>query len=216
MFSFTDPVFGLKTSARYAFSLIELMIVVAILGALVMIIIPAFGTSEQSAKDDVVIAEMRQLREAFGRFYSDTYPTSDDLEYLTTYGLWPLFTTNALPSALESIIPANGYDPANALGWRGPYALMEKRGQTVYLQNGQPKDTASENGAGTTDEIPVALDPYGGYYRVMAPNDAPSDLYLVCTGPDRTLETKPTSIDTYGRLTAPDGSDDTVLPLLKP
>lgn len=213
MLSYAEHGRGCAPAVRRGFSLIELMIVVAILGALVAIIIPSFGTSEQSAKDDVVVSEMRQLREAFAQFYLDNYPSDDALKDMAKYGLWPLFTTNAPPAPLASVVRV-GYDAANRLGWRGPYALMEKSDQSVYLQTGQIKDVAEGTVSGAVTAIPVALDPYGGYYRVTAPASDPTDLYLVCTGPDRTLQTPPTSTDAYGRLVAV--GDDTVLPLRKP
>lgn len=216
MFVFTETVRFPAPPSRRGFSLIELMIVVAIFGALVAIIIPSFGYSEQSAKNDVVIAEMHQIREAFARFYQDNYPSDDKLSAMASYGLWPLFTTNTPPNGLDSIVRI-GYDDANRLGWRGPYALMEKSDQPVYLKNGQPKNTTEEGGgSGTPATIPVALDPYDGYYRVLHPDSDPDpvNLYLVCTGPDCTLQTKPSSTDAFGRLVAV--GDDTVLPLRKP
>ena len=213
MLSYAEHGRGCAPAARRGFSLIELMIVVAILGALVAIIIPSFGFSEQSAKDDVVVSEMRQLREAFAQFYLDNYPSDDNVAKMANYGLWPLFTTNAPPDHSASVARI-GYDAANRLGWRGPYALMEKSDQSVYLQAGQIKDAAEGTVSGSAAAIPVALDPYGGYYRVTVPASDPADLYLVCTGPDRTLQTPPTATDAFGRLTAV--GDDTVLPLRKP
>ena len=207
---------GGQTFARssLAFSLVELMIVITILGALVAIIIPAFSYSEQSAKADAVTAEMRQLRQSFAHFYQDNYPSDIKLQSLATYGLWPLFSTNALPAELASVIHDIGsYDVANRLGWRGPYALAEGTNLTVCLQNGQPP-----TGAAPRQAIPVVYDPYGGYYRVLAPEVggvlSASSLYLVCTGPDRTLQINPAAVE-FGRIKTPSPheTDDTLLPL---
>jgi prepilin-type N-terminal cleavage/methylation domain-containing protein len=211
MLSTTDPASRRSPPSRRGLSLIELMIVVVILGALVAIVIPSFNVSESNAKDDVVVAEMRQLRQAFCSFYTDNYPDASAVADIADYGLWPLFSTNDPPAGLNATLAS--YDPANRLGWRGPYALMEKSGQPVHLANGQPQDSA-EGGSGPTAEIPVILDPYGGYYRVMLPDGASADLYLVCTGPDRKLQTAPSSTNGFGRLVA--AHDDSVLPLLNP
>jgi general secretion pathway protein G len=90
-----------KQKSTGAFTLVEIMVVVIILGILAATIIPQFIGSSQDAKVAAAKASVAELESAVDRFYvqMDRYPTADE-------GL------NVLVDP-----PANDEDKK----WRGPY-----------------------------------------------------------------------------------------------
>jgi prepilin-type N-terminal cleavage/methylation domain-containing protein len=197
----------LRCGGCFAFSLIELMIVIVILGALVAMVIPLFSYSETDAKKDAVTSEMAAIRRAYLDFYSDTFPAANELQHLARYGLYPLVFTNRPDGYGGSWSDAvrGAYDPYNKLGWNGPY-LMHEGSKTVRVdEEGQNSETG-----GTQVSTCVVFDPYGGYYRVLASATDPAKLSLICTGRNQELETVST-LTTNGWIVAQ--GDDTVLPL---
>jgi prepilin-type N-terminal cleavage/methylation domain-containing protein len=173
---------GVVPSARGAFSLVELMIVVVILGAVVSIVIPMFSYSEKQAKSDAVLAEMRAVQEAFIDYYSDNMPDRAALEEFASYGLSAL-CVRALNGSPPIEFQATGvvrwpYDAANRLGWRGPYLMQEG---TVEVDVGSDGQKSAGNG-GTRMSIPVVKDPDGGHYRVLLADGNQGKLSLLYTG----------------------------------
>ena len=66
------------TSRRCAFTLVEILIVVVILGILAMIIIPQFSNASDTARSTTTVALLRTLRgqlELYLSQHADTYPT---------------------------------------------------------------------------------------------------------------------------------------------
>lgn len=190
---------------RKNFSLIELLIVIGILGALLTLVLPGFNDTGEEAKGKVARTEMREIQQAFQRFAADVVfrKESDDsnqyLEDVALYGLWPLLWQSHPNSAVTGI-NYKDYDSDTGIGRRGPY--LDEEGLVKITA---PTDLATSPGQVTDDsgtiKIPVIKDPYGGYYRVLCPaarTDGGNSLsefkrlqklVLVCTGPDRTLDT---------------------------
>jgi general secretion pathway protein G len=69
-----------KTSLARAFTLIEIMVVVVILGVLAATIIPQFITTTHDAKVGAAKAHVAELESALERFYvhMDRYPTTEE------------------------------------------------------------------------------------------------------------------------------------------
>ena len=90
-----------KKKSLSAFTLVEIMVVVIILGILAATIIPQFIGSSQDAKVGAAKASVAELESAVERFYvqMDRYPTADE----------------GLKVLIEA--PANDDDKK----WRGPY-----------------------------------------------------------------------------------------------
>jgi len=90
-----------KKTSLSAFTLVEIMVVVIILGILAATIIPQFIGSSQDAKVGAAKASVAELESAVERFYvqMDRYPTADE----------------GLKVLIEA--PANDDDKK----WRGPY-----------------------------------------------------------------------------------------------
>lgn len=84
-----------------AFTLIEIMVVVIILGILAATIIPQFMGTTQDAKISAAKAQVAELESAVGRFYiqMDRYPTPDE--------------------GLKVLVDAPANDEEKK--WRGPY-----------------------------------------------------------------------------------------------
>jgi general secretion pathway protein G len=91
---------SLKQKTSAAFTLIEIMVVVVILGILAATIIPQFIGTTQDAKISAAKAQVAEIDSALERFYvhMDRYPTAEE-------GLQALVTA-----------PAGGEQK-----WRGPY-----------------------------------------------------------------------------------------------
>jgi general secretion pathway protein G len=91
---------SLKQKMSAAFTLIEIMVVVVILGILAATIIPQFIGTTQDAKISAAKAQVAEIDSALERFYvhMDRYPTAEE-------GLAALVTA-----------PAGGEQK-----WRGPY-----------------------------------------------------------------------------------------------
>jgi type II secretory pathway pseudopilin PulG len=232
----------MKYRFRRNFSLIELLIVIGILGALLTLVLPGFNDTGEEAKDKVAKAEMREIQKAFQRFSVDvifrsearpelnglaaTSASNKKLYDIALYGLWPLLCDvhPVLSSTADGYVSYDAYDSETGLGRRGPYLEQEGLVQifpvsitnayTSTLACGQESkiignDDTATTASGTDRRVPVIKDPYGGYYRVLCPeartdsdgHDLPEfrrlqKMVLVCTGPNRKLETFPNSFET--------------------
>ena len=202
---------------KHHFSLIELLIVIGILGALCTLLLPGFNNTDEDAKDKVVSTEMREIQNTFRRFATDVMLKNNitKMEDVLKFGLWPLMKESH-PGGLS--VTYSDYDAETGIGRRGPYLQME--GEIIISGTPEAGGQATES-TGTT--IPVMKDPYGGYYRVICPEIAEDDedavkkkklqrMVLVCTGPDRVLDTLNTSLDADDKITAQ--NDDKVIRLM--
>jgi len=180
-----------RSGSRRNFSLIELLIVIGILGALMTLVLPGFNDTSDDAKDKVAKAEMREIQKAFQRFAADViFRNNTDgnnrLKDIAQYGLWPLVseTHPVLGSGDTGYVKYDEYDAESGLGRRGPYLEQEGLVQifpvtitdayTSTLACGQESEITDADGAktaasGTDRRVPVVKDPYGGYYRVLCP-----------------------------------------------
>ncbi len=203
---------------KKAFSLIELMIVIVIIGALVSIILTSFDYSERTAENDSVQVEMYNIRKAFVAYYNDNFPDFDEdgaFHLVARFGVGVLCeqSSSYYDSTLSSTSDKDLYDSAfadkdlkNKLGWNGPYIMQEGRrtvsidndfDATTIWQNDSSNDTTS--GSTSSVSIPVVQDPFGGYYRIVIPKGdlkdgngerfLPQYAYIVCTGANLTLQT---------------------------
>ncbi len=207
------------------FSLLELLIVIAILGILSAMILPAFHETGEEAKKTAAVSEMRDIQRAFNRFAADnanllkkTSSSTQYLEDIALYGLWPL-VMQSHPRSAESKFKNFKYPDFShdtQFGWRGQYLEFEslrKIAEPSLIFNDTTKSGGQYSDEKSNIKIPVFTDPFGGYYRILVPqprtengNNLPQNerlkrLVLVCTGPNQKLDTF------TGSFLAPDHPD---------
>ena len=88
-----------KRNRRRAFSLMELLLVLVILGVLAALVVPRFANRSQQARETAAKADVSSIETAIGAFEIDNgrYPSTEE-------GLEALISS---PSSLDA--------------WRGPY-----------------------------------------------------------------------------------------------
>lgn len=69
---------------RRGFTLIELLVVMAIIATLLTIALPRYFASVERAKEAALRADLREMRDALDKFYSDTGKYPATLEQLVT------------------------------------------------------------------------------------------------------------------------------------
>lgn len=85
-----------KMKKYYGFSLIELLVVMAIIGMLLAVVTPRYFSSMERAKETALRHDLTIIRESISQFYQDTnrYPESlDELvqrKYLRNYPVDPI------------------------------------------------------------------------------------------------------------------------------
>ena len=89
----------IQAQRRRAFTLVELLLVLVILGILAAIVIPKFSGRTEQAKEQAAVTQISTFRTALDAFEVDCgrYPTSEE----------------GIRALLEP--------PSNADGWKGPY-----------------------------------------------------------------------------------------------
>jgi prepilin-type N-terminal cleavage/methylation domain-containing protein len=205
----------MKRRTTSAFTLIELLIVIGLLGALATIMLPTLSVKRVESLEQVVSHDMAQIRSAFQRLYRDAVLTESDLENVRRYGLYPLMER---PDGSHDSWSIPAFDSDRDRGWRGPYAEQEGRRQIDADGVGQPSGVA---------EVPVIEAPFstsatdGHYYRVVAPKNTSGDyvyreMLLVCVGANGNLDiTLPTLTvgESLDLESVAAGTDDTVIRL---
>jgi general secretion pathway protein G len=76
----------LRKSGSRGFSLLELVIVIAILGILVLIAKPAWDTSRKRTRETILMTNLHRIRDAITTHVADKGKLPDSLEALVTAG----------------------------------------------------------------------------------------------------------------------------------
>jgi general secretion pathway protein G len=104
-----------------AFTLIELLIILAIIGILISIALPQYGNLLNKSKQGATRGNLATLRSALSVYYGDNdqaYP-ADDLSCLTVNTRYlPLFPEATLaPSHVPTVVVATEQVPTDVGGW---------------------------------------------------------------------------------------------------
>ena len=115
---------------RRAFTLVELLIVLIILGVLAALVVPKFNNSSLRSKEGALRAMLKIHRAAIGRFRSDA-------------GLWP----NTLNGLARSNAPSWGRNDAGTQvaisNWKGPYLTVVDNASPTPLTSQIARDPVS-------------------------------------------------------------------------
>ncbi len=204
------------THPRAGFTLVELLIVIGLLGALAAVMLPSLTVKRVESLQQVVDHDMAEIRRSFQRLYEDAVFQTGDLEALRRYGLYPLM---ARPENFHGwTIP--GYDAERSRGWRGPYVGQEGQRTVSSTSTGQALDASGV-------VVPVIENPFSStatdahYYRVAAPAKQGGgyvfgEMLLICVGANGSLDISlptltPGEVLDLSGLTA--GTDDTAIRL---
>lgn len=185
--------------ASHRFTLIELLIVIGLLGALSMLVLPRFTARRTEAFEPMVRHEMQDIRRAFQRFRQDVVPTPGQLDLFRRYGLAPLLAQEVAGAYGATDLPS--WDEDRQRGWRGPY--LETQGSR-RIDPGQPGQPVLTSG-GTV--VPVVLSPFsantgdGHFYRVLCRRNngvdwSHRDLALVFVGPEQAAGLDTVAVET--------------------
>lgn len=129
---------------RSAFTLVEIMIVVVIIGLLAAMAIPAFQRMRERSQATRMANDFRQIESAFQRFVLET-------------GSWPVATGMGLvPTGMSGYLP-NAYTQASPLGgmylWSGPSHNVVLRGTQASDSVMQLVDAVLDDGVLNTGDF---------------------------------------------------------------
>ena len=110
---------------KSAFTLVEIMIVVLIIGILLAIAVPNFVHARETSRGKACIANLKQIQSAEDQWAIDNKKTSADTPVLATDLVGPTLYMKAVPlcpSAGTYTVAAVGTDPTCSVGAATTYA----------------------------------------------------------------------------------------------
>jgi len=140
-----------------AFTLVEILIVVVILGILAVIVIPQFASATDDARHNAFITDLNALTKAVSA-------------YSGIHGLPPDSNSGVMPTELSAYLDASRYEKATALGGVWDIEVDESG---VELAIGVHFNTAGINpGTAVMEEIDAMIDDgnlaTGGFREIAA------------------------------------------------
>jgi len=120
-----------------AFTLVEIMVVVVIIGLLAAMALPAFQRSRQRSQAARLINDFRQFDSAFQRYLMENGTPP------------PVAMIGVVPAGMAGYLPANYIEPSPLGGgyiWSGPSSNIVLSGSTATDTVMQMVDTALDDG----------------------------------------------------------------------
>ncbi len=173
--------------SRAAFTLIELLIVIAIIAVLAALLFSVAGGIQNKAGKVVAVSDMRSIKVAMTAYYNDyqKYPLNDVQINAVKYSLGdtvygdpgtnPLYSSADLFDILRAV-PDSRYNQSNELN----------PNQTVYWAGGYAKNAAKPRSGITTQDVTLTngnkipqgslVDPWGNCYVVFIDADKDGDM----------------------------------------
>lgn len=163
---------------RAAFTLVEVLLVVAVVALLLSVLAPSLGGARDRARDVLCLTNLRQLGAAFHQY------ASDQRDYALPLGVT---STAATPGAPTVVFWWGSSSPTGvdyAAGFVAPYLPVDlKREASVFNCPRQPWGSYVPTG-GASDE-PTSTYGYNGYY--LSPAAAPGWSFTIGHRPWQTL-----------------------------
>jgi type II secretory pathway pseudopilin PulG len=135
-----------------AFTLIELLIVIGLLGMVALLILPQFAGTKSDAIEPIIQSELSEIQRAFFRLKNDCNLQQNQYYIIAQLGVSAL---------IEKPTDLPAWDTDRQRGWKGPYLNSEHIRDIDTTQIGQPEGNTT---------VPVILAPDNSYYRIIATN----------------------------------------------
>lgn len=128
-----------RARAVRGFTMIELIVVMAVIGLLLAIATPRYLASLERGKDQVVEHDLAQMRKAIDQFYGDRGAYPDRLDDLVTFRYLRALPVNPHTDAVDWItVPPPG-------GRKGNVYDVRAADMPALAQPGDATDTAAPN-----------------------------------------------------------------------
>jgi general secretion pathway protein G len=99
------------TGRRRGFTLVELLVVMAIIATLLTIAVPRYARSLQRSREAVLKQDLTTLRESIDKFYGDTGKYPQTLAVLVEKRYLRSVPVDPIAKAADKWIPVNSEDP---------------------------------------------------------------------------------------------------------
>lgn len=189
----------------HGLTLIELVMVLIIIGALAGLVVTQVGGAVERAESDSTVATMRTVHEAIEGYMNDQGELllPDPLAKDSARSVAPQIRYLFINPDTET--PEPTFDPHTKRGWRGPY--LKTQVDQVFLTDAEAASRGLGDRSGFTDAFglnddPAVLDGWGNplvihHEDVTYESGGPfwRIYYLTSAGPDGLLETPPTTGD---------------------
>lgn len=173
---------GRRYSAQHGFSLVEILVVIAIIGVLASVVMPAMDRARERALIAKTVSELDSIKKAMEALYGDTrrYPNGTDG---VCRGTLPSNNEIDLSVAAGNLV-ANG---GSYSGWNGPYlsSAVDAWGTPYYLDEDYRCMAETEGCRGVADagndsSVIVSCGPNAAVVDGSCAYDADNIVYRLC------------------------------------
>ncbi|MDR2440656.1 MAG: type II secretion system GspH family protein [Planctomycetaceae bacterium] len=148
---------------KNAFTLIELLIVIALLAGIAMIVIPNLVGDKKDVTDTIIQSELAEIQRAFFRFKNDCVLQPKHYQTVAQYGVSVL-----LEQEINGKTLFESWDNDRQRGWRGAYLTQDDK---RFID----PDSVGQQESGNVEVAVICCsnnaDNQSDYYRILATNN---------------------------------------------